>query len=331
MRRETPGLDGMTPRKRALEVVRFLRARNLTGVNSKLAYRDLQNNYIGIALQDPQHPSLPLISAAIFCAVAERLGLDAKCCGFPAHVYAIVNVPTDENLESEDHIPTAPMYLDPFDSDDEVALDYLQTKLRTEWGLRDQEKYLAPASTTSMVLRTGMNILHTVRGFRRADGGDGTNTGHPTISLHANPFADMATAYYSALWSRYLLEKSNDFIQFLLQQFEERYPMDASLLERHVLPSTIGTRGDWDIRLSEAIRVVRAGDGIPKQIRARDTVASRENVAYKVGQVFMHRRYGYLAVITGWDVECGADSQWIEQNLVDSLHSGRKQSFYHAL
>jgi len=108
-------------------------------------------------------------------------------------------------------------------------------------------------------------------------------------------------------------------------------PDDAVLIEQYVSPSSrsVGVGDQW--ALMERLRVVRAGDSMPKQVRTRDTPASEESVKYYVGQVFRHRRYGYTAVITGWDVECTMNSQWIEQNQVDTLSRGRHQSFYHAL
>src|SRR4051812_29653767 len=91
----------MTPRRRALAIVAFLRAHNFTGVQSESAYRDLQNNFIGIALLDPDHPSLPLVSVAIFCAIARRLDLDARPCGFPFHVHVMVYGPQGLTLDGK--------------------------------------------------------------------------------------------------------------------------------------------------------------------------------------------------------------------------------------
>ncbi len=339
-----PGLDQLTPRKKAIATVTFLRRRNLVGLSSELAYRDLQNSYIGIALQDPEHPSLPLISVAIFCALAHRLRLDARCCGIPNHVHAMVIAPPGENLDGRElrvgEDPPDPMYLDPYRSDEEVPIQSLHRML-SEWGVQPRQypEFLAHSTTANVVLRTSRNILATVHEFR-AHAGSTENTGHPTIRLHANPFADLDNAFYSALWANYIfgnpVRRSEgttqaQFIPLILERFERLYPMDASLIEQYIVPLYNDTTNAQHWELGEALRVVRAADQTPKQVRLRNTAAARDGVKYKVGQVFRHRRYGYTAVITGWDMECGMNSDWIVHNNVDSLSRGRHQSFYHAL
>jgi len=341
---ERPDLDQLSPRKKALAVATFLRTHNLTGLDSELAYRDLQNNYIGIALQDPEHPSLPLISVAIYCALAIRLGLDARCCGMPNYVHAMIVLNDAESLDGALSLnweeESGLMYLDPYRSDVEVPVTYLRETL-TSWGIQPANfaRFLANSSPSSIVLRTSRNILATVHEFR-GQGGSTEITGHPTIRLYANPFADMDNAFYSALWANYILsnpvgrsDSSNQrqFIPLILERFERLYPMDASLIEQYICPIFHNPSNTEHWELHEALRVVRAADQSPKQVKARDTRAAQDRVKFKVGQVFRHKRYTYTAVITGWDIECGMNSDWIAHNNVDSLSRGRHQSFYHAL
>jgi F-box protein 21 len=341
-----PGLDQLSPRKKAIATVTFLRRENLVGLSAELAYRDLQNNYIGIALQDPNHPSLPLISVAIFCVLAQRIGLNARCCGIPNHVHAMVVPNPGESLDgnrssrADEDAPEA-MYLDPYRSEIEVPLQSLRNML-LEYGVHPRQfsEFLTDSTTLNIILRTSRNILATVHQFR-ANAAGTENTGHPTIRLHANPFADLDNAFYSALWANYIFGSpgrstqgttQSQFIPLILERFERLYPMDASLIEQYIVPfynDPSSNAEHWE--LSEALRVVRAADQTPKQIRLRNTPAARDGVRFKVGQVFRHRRYAYTAVITGWDMECGMNSDWIVHNQVDSLSRGRHQSFYHAL
>lgn len=51
-------------------------------------------------------------------------------------------------------------------------------------------------------------------------------------------------------------------------------------------------------------------------------------VRHRVGSLFIHRRYGYRAVILGWDVTCQASDMWQRQMGVDGLPGGRQQPFY---
>lgn len=338
LRAEHPNVDELSPRNKAIVTVSYLRKENMLGLSSEVAYRDLQNSYIGIALQDPEHPSLPLISVAIFCAVARRLGLDARCCTIPAHVHAMVIPVPGEDMDGrpvrQGGGAADPMYLDPYRSENEVELENLRIML-TDWGLHPAE-HLGHATTPESVVRTSRNIIATVQEFRIQATGP-VNTGHPTIRLHGNPFADLDNAFYSALWANYMfshgpnIAPTAQLVTMIFERFEGAYPMDASLIEEHIIPSHSDPSDPDHQQLAQRLRAVRVADPTPKQVRLRDTPAACDGVKFKVGQVFRHRRYGYTAVITGWDMECGMTVDWITHNQVDSLSRGRHQSFYHAL
>lgn len=335
----------LSQRRKALVIARFLRDNDLTGMASELQYRDLKNNFIGIALQDKNHPSLPLISSAIFCAIARRFGLDAGCCDFPNHVHAVVSPNNGETLDGPIQKaslgPPEPMYLDPYRSDEEVPVEYLKTQLLA-WGVQadDFPRFLTQMTTRRIALRTSKSILTTIHEFRGLGRNGTDNAGRASIKIYGNPFADMDNAFYSALWSNFILSSipgraaSIDQVQFIpiiLERFENLFHMDGVFLEEYICSSpSILVPADL-ARLVEAIRVVRASDIMPKQVRQRDRRQSHGNIHYEVGQVFQHKRYGYTAVITGWDVECTMNSRWMEQNDVDTLHKGQHQSFYHAL
>lgn len=52
---------------------------------------------------------------------------------------------------------------------------------------------------------------------------------------------------------------------------------------------------------------------------------------YSAGTVFVHRTYGYRAVIKSWDTKCSASENWIEQMGVRDLPGGDKQPFYSSI
>jgi F-box protein 21 len=258
----------------------------------------------------------------------------------PNHVYAMVFPDTTFEGEEMNVNDLTPLYLDPYRSDMEVHTSQLLDIL-VSWGVKpaDFPRCIAASSTASLVIRTSKNILATVHEFREL-GGDMDLNPHPTIRLYANPFADMDNAFYSALWANFMLSNSvsrldmssqRQFIPLILERFERLYPMDASLIEQYICPLFNNPSNAEHWELHEALRVVRAADQSPKQLKSRDTRAARERVKYKVGQVFRHKRYSYTAVITGWDIECGMNSDWMAHNQVDELSRGRYQSFYHAL
>jgi len=333
--------DGLTIRQKALAVVTFLRSRNLVGISNEAEYRDMQNNFIGIALQDPKHPSLPLISCVIFCSLMTRLDLDAHCCGMPGHVYAMVLAPPGQTLDRQPSQPGSTrhiMYLDPFTHNDEVPTDALR-RILDEWGVHriDQDDILLnPQTTSSVVQRTAKNILSTITAVRTTVG---ITNQMPSLELRpGGSNNDIEHSFYAALWASFMLitpdpwhqRQRRQFIPLLIDKFQSHFPADISLIEKYICP-IFETDPRDERSFSEVIRAVKAADQTAKQVHRRTGVGVKGGCKYRVGQVFRHRRYNYTGVIIGWDPECSMDSDWIAHNRVDSLPGGRHQGFYHAL
>lgn len=154
-------------RTKALTLASFLRAHDFRGVAQDDEYHNLPNNFIIRALNDPNHPALPLVCVAIYCALATRIGLNAKPCGFPMHVYAIVEQDGDRNLDGgplSDSAERERMYIDPFREEVEVPSSHLTSQLNSMGASGvASESLLGPASTTEITLRTSRNIMHSVR------------------------------------------------------------------------------------------------------------------------------------------------------------------------
>ena len=333
MRRKDPELNERSPRERATRLAKFLRENNLVGIESDAHYQHLQNNFIGIALQDSKHPSLPLISVAIYCCVARRLGIDAHPCGFPFHLIAIVKSPPGRTLEgckaSTGEAPP-PMYMDPFRSAQETDVRDLQAQLQS-LGVApsDYLEFLDESPVNEMIRRCAKNIVTSVQALPRHNGAGPMST--------VPSFPEMDGALYAALWALMLLPEPEEniasfrrgqYLRFIVEKMESEYLTDVGLIEEHILPfiSDPAQRES----LINTIRVVRTADQKPKQMKRRSS-DTEGKVLYKVGQVFQHKRYNYQAVITGWDVECEAGDQWITTMNVRSLSRGQHQSFYHVL
>jgi F-box protein 21 len=365
-----PNFDDRSPRKKALELASFVQANDLTGLKSEKAYRDLYNNFIGIALQDEDHPSIPLVSVAIYCCIARRLGVDARPCGFPFHVHAMVYPPEgwtldgmrinpeqadpgnqpadtshDPSLTDEASPPNPgqdPMYLDPYRSNQETPLSYLKSQLATIGVKEDKHSiYLNGSPTSEIVLRTARNIVFSVQESHQSAIDAGNGDPRP-YDIRALP--DMEDAFYAALWASIILSTP--------------LPSDRShrgltpIPSRQYLPHIVKHfehQNPMDVTLVERhILPLFCDEHRDEQrdnllettrvMRAGDVIPKKvvrrdsdTAVKYKVGHVFRHRRYGYWGVITGWDVECGMDQGWMLQNRVDRLAKGRHQSFYHVL
>lgn len=113
-----------------------------------------------------------------------------------------------------------------------------------------------------------------------------------------------------------------------MQFFAENFPHDVGLVEKHMLPLT-DRAGSERAQICRGMRM--ADLHAPVSVKRRVGNPAARNVKYRIGQVFLHKRLGYKAVVTGWDGRCDADEEWIQRMGVDGLEGGRQQAFYHAL
>ncbi|RAL61923.1 hypothetical protein DID88_002412 [Monilinia fructigena] len=345
-RNDYPKLDQMSTRQQALAVVTFLREHNFLGLKSELNYRDLQNNYIGLALQEPEHSSLPLVSVAIYCAVARRIGLDARVCGMPSHVYAMVLPRSFRDLDDkplkQKEGAVQPMYLDPYRSTSEVSLENLQRML-TVWGVRGVsfDTYVADSSVTSnIVLRATRNIVSTVREYSSDIQIHILAKTHPLLPPDCNACRcwKWIMQFIRLSGQTFLLNpiptpaghNRRQFVPMLLSRFEKSFPEDVPLIEKYILSSYNSSTREYS-ELAEQLRLIRAVDSTPRQVRTRNKSSGTDQVKFRIGTAFRHQRYGYTAVIIGWDIECHMSSSWIANHQIDSYPRGRHQSFYHVL
>lgn len=309
-------------RQKASTVARFLRDNNLTGLENEERFKDLQNSFISAALLDPKHPSIPLISVAIYCSLACRLGLDASFVNFPRHVHAIVTIEDDEHI-----------YFDPYKSAEEVPRAKLISILNEEEVAPEFHRgMLVPANLQSMVSRSARNILLSIRDQSDPRPDDWINVRNKGFG---NPFADQGDAVYAGYWALFMMSNSPEdgqlFIPALLRLYEEKYLNDGNLIEKYICNRPGYVEQEERDDFVALVRLVRTSDSIPKTPKRRDGSGFTDKVRYKVGQVFRHKRERYIAVIAGWDEQCRMQNTWIRQQGVDQLQRGRFQSFYHAL
>ena len=343
-REETPDFWAWTTRQKANAIAAYAFRYNLTGLRGEEAhqYHDLQNNFIGFALHDQDHASLPLVSAAIYCCVAKRLEVDASPCALPFHVFVVVRPPqgfdVDGNPVPSDHVAD-PVFMDPFETDREVPVSNLISRVHLVGTQHSQQStYLEPTSVSDLIVRTGQNILISVQESHGQAAA--RQSSRDRVSLVPS-FPDLEGAFYGALWASLLLGipangegpifatiRRRNYLPPFVEHFEAHFPIDVGLIEDYIVP--MFQHSPEFAQLRDSVRVMRSVDSMPKQIKRRTKEIS-ERVRYRVGQVFQHKRYSYLAVITGWDTECGANEHWMAQMRVHELSRGPGQSFYHAL
>ncbi|KAK8243464.1 hypothetical protein HDK90DRAFT_545473 [Phyllosticta capitalensis] len=198
-------------RERALRLVAFLRAAGFTGVPPE-RYGRIEQNFIGLALASETHEALPLVTVAIYCSVAERLGINAKPCGYPMHIYAIVQAGVGESLDG----PSTPnpnsnstlnsldtMYLDPFRDALEVPQARLESQL-VSWGASPASTpiFLCAASVVEMVERSARNMRRAVE-----VGNEAEPLQPPGATLlPRGSHLDLNAALYAAMWAWAFLE-----------------------------------------------------------------------------------------------------------------------------
>lgn len=324
-----PELDNQTPRQKAVKIVTFLRSQNFTGITDETQYHALPHNFLGIALQNEEHQCLPLVNVAIFCCVAQRLGLDAQPCGFPFHVYAIVKAPQGSDLDGrhlDKKLESPSMYMDPWNSSAETPMSDLISRLNAmRADPSDHQALLGVSSTADIVRRTARNIINSVRALSHAAGGFGAPSAFPNLD----------GAFYGAVWALLMLPEGPEvqvnvqrdrYITSLLEHLERVFYLDVPLFEKYVLP--LFRLREYHAQIRCALQDMRIEDSKPIQPKYRPQ-ATVDNVQFKVGQVFRHKRYHYQAIIFGWDVECEAGDLWIAQMGVQTLPRGRHQAFYH--
>ncbi|KAK7750999.1 hypothetical protein SLS62_006984 [Diatrype stigma] len=349
---EGAGFDTLTIRQKAVRIAQYLRSKGLMGMPDGTQYRALRNNFIGLALFSRVPSSLPLQSVAIYCAVAERLGVDARPCNFPGHVHAVVQAPPNQTLDgggdgetqgSNDDgddddvdISSKVMYMDPWGSSDEVPRSqvFLQRFIFTP---ADEQAYLRGSGSTTVVemtLRSCRNIAASTEGRLLA---------HPSESD-----LDAEAARYAMIWASFVLGGEvgpQYFLSHLIGRFGSYFSRDIGILDdmlaaddETVARAGAGAVGEGTLFLDEptrrtAVELIkreRAADRSGKHPRPRDAEAKAE-VKYSIGQYFRHRRYDYTGFIIGWDRQCSAGPSWINQMGVLELPHGAEQPFYHVI
>ncbi|KAH6645520.1 Hemimethylated DNA-binding protein YccV like-domain-containing protein [Truncatella angustata] len=315
-------------RERAILIADIMRAQDLLGLSEDQEYHALQNNFLSTAFR--AHSSLPLQSVALYCAIAQRLGINASPSNYPQHVHTVIQAPTDRTLDGDARDPEVQvnaqqgyMYMDPWRSSEEVAGDQLQLRL-TQMGIPASEhvSYLGPASILEMTLRTGRNIMVSVEEARH----------RPT---NGSTYPDVETAWYAMLWVMVILGDSDDraaftrrrqFIPYLVQHFQSHYPEDIHLME--LVPTLFEQQRERQV-LIDMLAASRDEDCSERIAKLRDT--SNAGVQFSIGHYFRHKQYKYRGFVIGWDAQCMQPAHWISQMRVDDLPRGRSQPFYNVV
>jgi F-box protein 21 len=274
--RHEPGLDAKTIRQKALALNHWLRARNLTGMNDPdRDYRNLRNCFIGQALLSPDHDSLPIVSCAIYSCIAQRVGIPAACCLFPAHVHVVVTAPRGLTLDggkpvkplqpstSTTPAPVEKMYLDPYGADEEVKLVSMHRRL-AEYGHPPAPHFFSAAPPSAVARRIAANISAAYESY--AEGArPGRHPGMMRLSLTSDPHPHYRhhnhmgsyqddelnhapgqglVACYASCWARAMLgipghldvNEWNESSALIMSMANDHFPGDRWLIDKYLMP-----------------------------------------------------------------------------------------------
>lgn len=297
-----PQFDSLCIREQSLALNRWLRSNNLTGmVDPETNYRNLRNCLIGHALRDEAHQSLPMVSAAIFCCIGERLGLNAHCCALPGHVLAMVFAAQDTTLDgsrvTDPLRPIERMYLDPYGGDDEFDKETLRHFIaQVGWHSLDVDT-MAPSAVSTMIGRLAHNIRHTNLFLTSQDvsverlAGLGTGTALQNLEL----------SVYAAAWATTLLDPGAfvDITSHFALRFNSLRFDDAWLVEK-IYVNRPQPHGDVFLAAQNPeyiLRLIRRADELKPVLREPQTTTE-----FKVGNVVRHGRYGFVGVVINGEV-----------------------------
>ncbi|KAI6930562.1 hypothetical protein KC337_g15857 [Hortaea werneckii] len=267
IRLRDPDFDQLSVRRKAEQIAKYLRSEKLVGNPNEENYHALRNNFISMALFEEPHTSLPLQSVAIYCAIARRLGVNARPSNYPHHVHAVIEAPSTHTLDGKPRPITHPprpdnddqppdetevMHMDPWRSSTETPRSDLLTRL-IQMGIpaSHHQHCLAATSNLEIALRTGRNLMNSVSEAR-----DLAHTGVPNPST-SPPVPDIDAAWYSMLWSMFILGESSaasalhrrrQILPYLIEHYQAHFPEDLGLIERIVPPLLEGQR-EWHVLL----------------------------------------------------------------------------------
>jgi F-box protein 21 len=323
IRHAYPDIDNQSPRQKASTAAQYLLSNNLVAIPEDRDYYNIEHNFLGRALFSPDNNSLPIITVIIYCYVVRQFGLSAAPCGFPLHVHAIVNPPPGMDLEG-DPLPSdaeqPSMYMDPFRTSIPTPISSLHEQLKflgRQITPAAHTAFLSAATPAEIAIRCAHNIINCI------ERSDEPYSGRPI---------DRNSAHYAALWALVLFNTTtfhhSEHIHLLLRVFVAAFPHDAPLIEKH-FPRLLGRLINEAAQTCHAVRTADL-EGF-KTVKRRDGNSDAKGVKFRIGHVFRHGRYNYIAVVTGWDGKCDAGEEWIQMMGVDGLRGGRGQAFYHAL
>lgn len=283
-------------------------------------YYDAPNSLLDHVLINRE--GIPISLAVLHAAVGARAGLPISVLGVPMHV--VTAMEGTEGVEDDGGGPglqAGRVFIDVFDGGRIMSraefVDFLRG-LGLPASHADDVEAMSPPQTW---LRMCRNLLHIHR----------EHAEHGLLKATALLMA-AAAGEGSAEGVRATVEAANACMA--QQQYHEAAELLEQLVDQPFQVQVGHAAGMHAPALAAMLAEIRAAaeEHVRQQMQVHRRVGeAAAGVSFRVGQLIRHRRYAYRGVIVGWDTECRASEEWVEQMGVARLAGGRAQPFYHVL
>ncbi|KAI3427151.1 hypothetical protein D9Q98_007088 [Chlorella vulgaris] len=260
---------------------------------------------------------IPISLAVLHTAVAVRAGLSVTPLDLPLHV--VCGLAADGEGEDEGEAEGLHWFIDVFEGG--RVMDSTQFHVFVQGLGLPAERFNPPQVMTPQQCwkRQCRNLLHLYR-----EQGEWQRLKAVALLMAAASEEDSAEGMRAAV------EASNACME--LRQYDEAAELLQAVADGPYQGQGAPAAGPHPSGL-QAMRdtVLSAGEHYAQRLMRVHRRQGQRGLKYKVGDVLRHKRYQYRGVIVGWDPECQAGEEWIEQMRVDRLPGGRHQPFYHVL
>ncbi|TFK36986.1 hypothetical protein BDQ12DRAFT_736713 [Crucibulum laeve] len=275
-------------------IYQFMRDRDFGPVDDSDAQYRRMLNLFPHAYLTTHRKTIPISLIHVFVALARRLGVDASPVNFPGTVLAHISLPAPGNTS---------IYINAFAPD--VAGCIVNFEAGSPHLYSNMSEYLAPVGSSLMLLRSARNIL----------------------SAATTVVRELRVGFQVPLCVHLLFQADNRSILEILANMTLN-PLDCATFLLDKVAPTLQV-GRLQHLLRQCCRTVLQAENHAAQVMKRRV--DNQSVKYFVGMPFEHVRYGYIGCIIGWDENCTATYEWIQQMKVDTLPRGREQPFYNVL
>ncbi|XP_076473105.1 F-box only protein 21-like [Babylonia areolata] len=267
----------------------------LEGNNSD--YFAMENSFIKEVLQ--RKKGIPITLSVIYQAVARRLGVVCEPINFPNHFLLAFRTGSGEDT----------VYIDAFHKGRMMTSQECMSTLLPDHDYTST--FFDVAKPLAVFERMARNLVCLMSTDSSAD---------ETIPV-----------FHDAV--RLFLAITPDDLQMILVYTNLCLHLNIDLQEAINMLSGTNTQAIGGLSLiSHCKTQIILNEKEDQQRKTTVKIRSRHpEVTFSVGLVMKHKRYNYMCVIYGWDIECKASEEWIRQMGVDHLPRRQYQPFYNVL